>query len=141
VPEKEARPCDAATADRLVVDDGWIHAPSPFRELPFLWLVGLFVALVCGRRVPDAATATRLALAGDGGLGAILGLNLAFNIRGAADFMARRAARRPFTEFYVKPVLDKPVAWRRIGVAFALVGVAFVVAALAGATMDGDWLA
>jgi hypothetical protein len=133
-------PCDGVTADPLVVDDGWLGAPSPFRELTILWLVGLCVALVFGRCVPGAAAATRLALAGDGALGIILGLNLAFNFRGTADFMARRAARRPFTEFYVKPVFEKSLTWRRHGVAFALVGVAFVVAALAGATMDGEWL-
>jgi hypothetical protein len=140
MPEDVGRPCDPATADPLVVDEGWMDAPSPFRELPFLWFVGLVVALVCGRRVPGATAATRLFLAGDGGLGIMVGLNLAFNIRGAADFMARRMARRPFTEFYVKPVLDKPLTWRRVGVAFVLVGVAFAVAALVGATMDGDWL-
>jgi hypothetical protein len=130
----------AVDDDVAMGNDRWRDAPSPLRELPFLWFAGLVVALVCGRQAPGAMTATRFAVGGDGGLGILLGLSLALNARGAADFMAFRAARRPFTEFYVKPILDKPGAWRRIGVVFALVGMAFVIGALLGATMDWDWL-
>jgi hypothetical protein len=51
--------------------------------------------------------------------------------------MAHRGERQVFTEFYVRPLLDKPSVWRRVGVAFALIGVLLVLAALLGARADG----
>jgi hypothetical protein len=81
--------------DVAMANDRWRDAPSPLRELPFLWFAGLLLSLVCGRQAPGAMTATRFAVGGDGGLGILLGLSLALNARGAADFMAFRATRRP----------------------------------------------
>jgi hypothetical protein len=66
-----------------------------------------------------------------GGTGALLGLTLAANVAGAADFWAELATlRRPLGIDYSKSVFTRPGVVRLFGLAFAGVGVTFIAEGL-----------
>ena len=108
-----------------------LEAPHPLREYFCLWFVTFWAAFLLS--VLHLRGPLRPVVGLLGGTGMLLGLTLAGNIAGAAVFWAQLATRhRPMGVDYSQSVSARPRFVRLFGLAFAAVGLTFVIGSLTG---------